>query len=102
MDHMFDPNNGRALRMDPPNDSEEHVAFGIAQAAGDLVEQQELRAERERPAQLEPLEVEKGQLTGGLCMVHCHSGQPERGFGSLPTVTDASSCTMHGGHQHVL
>ena len=49
MDDVLDPDDRRALGVDRREDGEQVVAFGVGEAAGDLVEQEELRLARRPP-----------------------------------------------------
>ena len=65
LDHMLDPQDGDApasctLRIV----SIENVAFRLRQAAGDFVEQQEPRPQRQRLRQFQLLGVEQSELPG--------------------------------------
>ena len=78
MDDVLDPDDRRALRMDGGEDREKIVAFGVGEAAGDLVEQQELRLGGDRLGELEPLEIEQRQRAGGFERERSEAGQRQR------------------------
>jgi hypothetical protein len=66
MDDVLDPDDRRPLRMDGGEDGDQVVTFGVGEAAGDLVEQQELGLGGDRLGELETLEVKQRQRPGGL------------------------------------
>ena len=64
LNDVLDPDDGDAAAMNLPDRVEQDVAFAFGQAAGDLVEQQELRPKRQRLGQLKLLHIQQRELSG--------------------------------------
>ena len=64
LNDMLDPHDGDAAVVHLANGAEQHVAFGLGQSAGDFVEQQQPRPQRQRLRQFELLGIEQRQLPG--------------------------------------
>jgi len=61
---MLDPHDGDAGLFDVLDQCHELVAFGLGEAAGDLVEQKKLRTARQCARQFEPLAAKQIQRAG--------------------------------------
>ena len=59
---MFDPDDRDTRSFDRQDQRNQVVAFGIGQAPGDFVEQQQLRCRRDRPRQLQPFAIQQTKL----------------------------------------
>ena len=64
MHDVLDPHDGGAARVDRADGPDQRVGFMLGQAAGDLVEQQQLGIERQRAGELEALALQQGQRPG--------------------------------------
>ena len=58
MHDMLDPDDRRALGVDRADCRDQRLAFALGQAAGDLVQQQELGIGRQGTRELQPLAVD--------------------------------------------
>ena len=65
MQHMLDPDDRHAALVDASDRLDQHAAFALGQAAGDLVEQQQSRFGRQRAGQFQPLALQEAQAPAG-------------------------------------
>src|SRR6516165_8521044 len=101
MHDVFDPYDRGAGGMYVPDGLDQRPAFGFRQAAGDFVEQQQLRSGGERARHLQPLALEQRQRSYrriGLrdqARAHQNVGTWRRG------IALRQSAPVHGTHQQV-
>ena len=74
MHHVLDPDHRHAGSLDPLQLADQGRRLVVRQAAGDLVEQQQLGPGGERAGELEALAVEKREPAGPLVGVRAQAG----------------------------
>ena len=99
---MLDPHDGGAAGVNFANGLHQFTAFMLGQPAGDLVEQQKLRLDRQRPRQLQPLALQQGQRPRRYIGFVIKSGRPEHVAAAPVTLALGRAPAEDGADQKVL
>ena len=100
--HVLDPDHRDALGVHPADDLHQLRDFRVGQAAGHLVEQQQLRPRRERAGEFQPLALQQAEPLGGQVRLAGHAGPLERLGGRRVAGPPPQPGALLGGDQHVL
>ena len=100
--HVLDPDHRDALGVHPADDLDQLRDFRVGQAAGHLVEQQQLRPRRERAGEFQPLALQQAEPFGGQVRLAGHVGPLEGLAGRHVAGPAPQPGALLGGDQHVL